>query len=371
MRIKRILAILLAALLLLPLGFAVRGTAETTEDVWSMIDAYEDAALSGKKSPKTTAADYAKLVDDIEKTVLSWDGYAEGSLVRNGSALYWDGTDGMGYGYLPALRAKLHNAKRAAEPMAGSETFSYGVRGGQPTAANVAVFQPYYGIDTSFTTQYADEGTSIAETTGGTCTVYRKADATIDAIADALESSAVVFFDSHGVTDDNNSYTGTETPNTSYLCLQSGTGLTSEDKQTVQGPNGYYKHAFYGGSSYENGQYMYIYCVDGTAIANHMEKPAANNFLWMAICLGMATDGLAKPLRDAGTEVVYGYTQSVTFDGDYEWEEAFWNKMKQGKTVAEAAAYMKQQVGYKDPYERLHPAYPIFVSDEDVILPIY
>ncbi len=47
---------------------------------------------------------------------------------------------------------------------------------------------------------------------------------------------------------------------------------------------------------------MKYFLVDGTVIADHMDADAqANNgLLWMAICLGMATDGLEKPLMDRG-----------------------------------------------------------------------
>ena len=364
MRFKRALAILLTALLLLPLGVAMRGTAETTEDVWALIAAIEDDALSGKKSSKTTAEDYAKLSESVAETVLAWDGYAEDSLVKNGSVLFWDGTDGAAYGYLPELRAKLHNARMAkGRDVPGTETYAFGSRGGQPDGVDVTVFQPYYGIDLDFTTQYPDEGVSIARTAGGTCTVRRGDDATIDAIADALETSAVVIFDSHGITDED----ALSPANTSYLCIGTDAGLTAEDTRTVQGPHSAYKHAFDGGLGYADGHYMRLILIDGTAIANHMDNPAPNNFLWMAICLGMATDGLCAPLREKGVEVVYGYSQSVTFDGDYEWEECFWEKMKRGSTVAEAAAHMKQEIGVCDPYVDLDddPAYPIFVSGED------
>ena len=86
----------------------------------------------------------------------------------------------------------------------------------------------------------------------------------------------------------------------------------------------------------------------------------------MAICLGMATDGMHAPLREKGIEVTYGYSQSVTFSGDYAWEGCFWGKMKSGSDVQEAIAYMKDKVGYKDPYTNSYPAYPIVVSSEDL-----
>ena len=140
--------------------------------------------------------------------------------------------------------------------------------------------------------------------------------------------------------------------NTSYLCLQSGTGLTTADQQRVTGTYGTYYHAYNAGS---DGSMKY-YCVDGTAIANHMEKAAPNNLLWMAICLGMATDGLHAPLREKGVGVVYGYSQSVTFDGDYFWEENFWNGMKNNKTVAAAISEMKTKCGSWDYSQELYTA---------------
>ena len=114
-----------------------------------------------------------------------------------------------------------------------------------------------------------------------------------------------------------------------------------------------------------------------------MEKPANGGLVWMAICLGMATDGLEGPLMDAGAGVVYGYSQSVTFIGDYCFEEEFFNKLLQGGTVAESIRTMKARYGNWDcspailgsdssqtaasleEAVRKHAAFPIVVSAED------
>jgi hypothetical protein len=369
MKLKRLTAILLAALLLLPLGWMTpRGTSADAEaDIWVQINAYEDEALKeqGVDAVDATAQNYAAMTDGVAAIVENWSGYAPGSLVRNGDHLFWDGRDGTGYGYSPRLRQKLRSdSMTGAEPasVSGIETASRAKRGGFPESADVAVFGPYYGLDSSFTNQYKNEGNSIAQATGGTCTVYSVNDATIDNIADALETCGVVIFDSHGDTDYASGSDYTSRANTSYLCLQSGDGITSADQQSVQGPYGSFKHAYYAGSGYSGMKY---YCVDGTAIRNHMESTAPNSLLWMAICLGMATDGLEAPLHESGVEVVYGYSQSVTFSGDYKWESYFWSKMKSGSTVKDAVAYMKQKGGVKDPYESSYPAYPIVVSSED------
>ena len=95
---------------------------------------------------------------------------------------------------------------------------------------------------------------------------------------------------------------------------------------------------------------MKYFLVDGTVIADHMDADAqANNgLLWMAICLGMATDGLEKPLMDRGLGVVYGYSQSVTFVGDYTFEAAFFDSLLGGSTVSEAIHDMKTVCGAWD-----------------------
>lgn len=88
----------------------------------------------------------------------------------------------------------------------------------------------------------------------------------------------------------------------------------------------------------------------------------------MAICEGMKRSGqgtTGAALLRAGAGVVYGYSQSVTFAGDYVYEETFWNLMKDFEnpaTVAEAFAQMVEEHGICDPYGN---AYPIVMSDVD------
>ena len=374
---KRILAILLVlAMLPIPATFALDAepSAEpiaqeaydaVTADIWQTIEAIEETEVVAKRGKTAGADSYAAIVDDVIAAVEASDTFVEGSINRNGDFFTWETTEGVVCGYSPRLRARIRaNAVEGAdaEDYAGVEVTSYATKGGSPSSVDVALIQPYYGIDSSFTTQYVNEAKSIAQATGGTYTLYKTTSATIDNIASAMESSGVVIFDSHGDTDyytDTGDYTSQA--NTSYLCLQSGTGLTTADQQSVTGTYGTYYHAYYAGAN----KSMQYYCVDGTAIANHMDQTAPNSLLWMAICLGMATDGMQKPLRAKGVEVVYGYSQSVTFDGDYQWEAAFWDKMIAGENVATAVSYMKNLYGIKDPYETSYPAYPIVASSED------
>jgi hypothetical protein len=361
---KKLLAVLLAALLL-PLGLllpADRASAEVEADLWMQIEQLENKrfAKKGLAPADANVEAFAALTGDVEAIVERWSGYVPGSLSRNGDTLIWDGTDGTGYGYFPRFRKILRSKNLTdANPADGEgvETVSFASRGGSSGSADVTLFGPYYGLDSSFTNQYKNEAKSIAEAVGGTYTCIQKYDVNIDAIADALETSGVVIFDSHGSTDYSSGNDYTSRANTSYLCINSGTGVTAEDMATVQGPYGNYKHALNAGGG--------SYFIDGTAIANHMENTAPNSLLWMAICLGMATDGMEASLHAKGVEVVYGYSQSVTFSGDYRWEDYFWTRMKNGSDVAEAIAYMKEKGGIKDPYTSVYPAYPIVVSSED------
>ena len=323
-------------------------------DVWEKIEQIEDQTAAKKNATIADAAKAAYAIVEASETTLP------GSLERHGEAFFWRTVDGAACGYNPGLRERIRRSEAGTSVELAGSTPEITVQGGVASSKNVAVFQPYIGLDSNFTDQYATEGKSIAKALGGTCTVYKTTNATIDNIAKALQTCAVVIFDSHGDTDYWNGDDCTSQANTSYLCLQSGVGITSEDMKTVSGTYGTYRHAYYAGS---NG-----YCVDGTAIANHMTESAPNSLLWMAICLGMATDGMHKPLRSKGVQTVYGYSQSVSFFGDYKYEESFFYAMKLGATVRSAVSLMKREHGNWDPayadYKE-YVAFPIVVSAED------
>lgn len=368
---KRLIAILLAVVLsigLLPSFAAAQGGGNDETpyelrhpkaiEVWKTIERAETEAVAEKGS-------YSDAAEAAYAIVAASDTTEAGSLERHGEAFFWRTVDGAACGYNPVFRARVRKTATGADMKPEATE-----KGGVAASADVAVFQPYIGLDSSFTSQYADEGGSIAEALGGACTVYKTNDATVDNIAHALETCAVVIFDSHGDTDYASGDDCVSRANTSYICLQSGSGLTQEDQKTVAGRFGSYYHAYYGGS-YGRMQY---YMVDGTAIANHMTGEAPRSLLWMAICLGMATDGMHKPLREKGVQTVYGYSQSVSFTGDYAYEESFFYALKQGATVTSAIAMMKRENGNWDPAYKSYTesmavkryvAFPIVVSDED------
>lgn len=400
---KRLIAILLV-LALLPVPVTLAAQTETVveddviptrayeavnEDVWADIVALESSEIHAKRGKNATQEDYAALADEVEEIVTASSTYVEGTLNRNGDFISWETTEGVTCGYSPDLRKRVNNAAPTTSYTVSEEDDDSGIvslsattKNG-PGKAHVALIQPYWEIDDNFTRQYYNEAVNLANSMGGGGTHYYDKGANIDNIADAIEKSSVVIFDSHGTTDYSNGDDCTSRANTSYLCLQTGSGITSADQKAVSGRYGTYYHAYYAGYNVYDYSMKY-YCVDGTAIANHMDQNASNSLVWMAICLGMATDGMCTPLRNKGVGVVYGYSQSVTFGGDYLFEEAFFDNLLNGYSVGDSISRMKNSWGEWDCSSKIcnyygwsgayysastarnnYAAFPIVVSAED------
>lgn len=344
---KRLFALLLVLALLPALfgnAFAAGPKARTLTDadyapidaLWAELDAVEQDAQtqSAQDGPDRTLA----AAQAVAEAVTASDLYVDGTLQWRGAQFSFETTTGVTCAYSPRLREL---ARKAAGSIV--ETEAVEPQTSTTTSADITLIEPYYGLDPSFTQQYQNEVKKLAAATGGSSQVLKTTRATIDAVAAAVESSGLVIFDSHGSTDYENPWNEEDLVSgatTSYLLLQTGTGLTTED----YAKDGNTYHAQYMGSY---GTIKY-YAVDGTCIANHMTKSAPDSLIWSAICLGMATDGLCAPLRAEGVSVFYGYSQSVTFDYDYKWEEVFFARLRAGDTVAQAVAQMKTEIGQWD-----------------------
>lgn len=206
---------------------------------------------------------------------------------------------------------------------------------------NVFLVAPYYGHDSSFTDQYKREAQSIANATGGEYLLIQSTSATGPAIAENFVDKGVVFFDSHG----------TQSGTSSYLCLTTNSGITQED--------------YNNGWAVRSGSAAFI---DGRYIENHTPDTLSNCLVWMAICEGMKRQGQGTTgyaLLRAGAGVVYGYSQSVTFAGEYVYEVTFWNAMKNADdpaTVADAFNLMAETHGLPEPRG---DAWPIVMSEDD------
>ena len=370
---KKFIALILALILTLsvsPLAFASFQGGAQQRDIWEMIsDIEQNAARKTRANNVESLTEaYRNAVDEMIEAVEASADYVPGTLERHGNFFFWVDAKGDPNGYSPSYRAKRQIGAIPGAVVGGTtEVVNYGVKGGSPASIDVAAFQPYIGIDSSFTAQYETRCNAIAQATGGVGTTYKQSNANVNNLGIALDSCGVVIFDSHGTTDYDGWNDYTSQANSSYLCLTTSTGITNADKSSAQGEFGTYYHAFsLGGGDW---------AVDGTAITNHMNGTAPNSLVWMAICLGMATDGLEAPFHDRGAEVVYGYSQSVTFTGDYKFEGFFWPYMCQDHTVAEACAYMKTKSNCDwDPayssysYSQAvanHVAFPIVSSSED------
>lgn len=374
-RTLSLLLVLVMAASMLPVVYAQETTGVPEEPVvltdedYASADALFAQIDAMEESPAKKNASETELADAAAALVMASDSYVEGSLERNGNSFTWWTTEGIRCVYSPRMREIEKEMVAPANPIAdGAYNEPAATKGGWPSGNQVYLIAPYYGYDDSFTDQYKNEAKSIASAIGDTdgYTLYSGKAATIDTVAQAMSNGAVVIFDSHGNTDYESGNDYVTGANYSYLCMKSTSGLTDED---------YDDGALY----YSDGIW-----ITGASIANHMTKQSPAGLLWMAICLGMATDTFATPMREMGVEVVYGYSQSVTFAGDYLYEETFWDSMCAGDNVATAIAAMKAKWGnwdwstqiateynYTDGYATIsaaradYAAFPIVVSDED------
>ncbi len=399
---RRILAILLSVFMLVsviavpvsaregeqedkPYVFTEADNALIEQDVFASIEAIKaDAAQTCGGIGKMTEQDYAALVPQVIEAVEASETYVPGTLQQNGSFLVWETTVGLPCCYSPRMEAELHNTENepSAEEIALAQERAdalfeelSAVKGGWPSSAKIGLIQPYWESNSSYadssfkpySPSYKAAWQAFCTATGGEGMRYTMNNATVDNIASVMSQCGLVMFDSHGTTDyDGYNEDYTSHANSSYLCLITNAGVTSQDTQAKQGEFGTYYDCISGSG------YAYV---NGTCIANHMgENRAPHSFLYMGICLGMATDKMEAGLRDKGVEAVWGYSQSVSFVGDEKYLKDLMNYIKDGDTLAVAASKVKAQYGDWDPaypnysYSQCvanHIAFPIVASAED------
>ena len=348
MKIRKLLAAALAVMMVLaavPALSLAEGTAAIVgeanamrklDTTWAALENVEQAAMaSGMDRNKVINAVYQAALNLPNVDMDSFSDFTKDGFFFN--------VNGMLCSYNYRLRNELDTN---VAPVDEKDHFVYvkGTGVGEnlkdAESPNVFLVGPYYGHDGSFTNQYKLEAQSIADATGGDYTLVQSTGATGPAIAQNYPDKGVVIYDSHG----------TQSGTSSYLCLTTNSGITQQDYS-----NGWAVSA--GSAAY----------IDGRYIENHVEATLSNCLVWMAICEGMKRQGQGTTgyaLLDAGAGCVYGYSQSVSFRGDYDYEEVFWNEMKEGATVADAIAVMKATIGICDPYTN-PPAYPIVMSPDD------
>ena len=338
-KLSKLLCAVLSLMLVLSVSFAP-ALAETIGDAieeqtlftqldkaWAELDVVQEDLVNSKANAETVvkaiydAAFECELIDEG-----SINEYREGigfTFTVSGLACIYD------------YRVRVQSDKGYATP---NEAVVEAIRT-MPSDEDILLIGPYYGIDSSFTNQYKNEANSLAGYTGGNVTILQSSEATATAIVNNYLGKSVVIYDSHG----------TAGYGTSYLCLTTGTGITSEDLTNKWACS-------LGGGDYG---------IDGRYIQNHVNGDLGDCGVWMAICEGMKKSGngvTGTALLQAGAGFVYGYSQSVTFAGDYKYEKTFWERMRQGDTVAQAFKVMTDTHGVYDPYG---DAYPIVMSATD------
>lgn len=376
----RLIAIFLVLVILasvLPAAFAEEKT-PAGDLLWEQIDLLRCSVQ--KKGSAPEIADFAAISDEVYALVEASGSAKEGSLLANGDFIRWiDEETGISCCYSPALEADRAGARagmRSEPELLTLEDFPEvsAKRGGCAQSLNIGLIQPCWESTTnyadysfnSYSPYYVQQTTKLAQATGGSLMRYCMENATADTIAYTLQNCGFVIFDSHGGTDYSSGDDHTSQANTSYLWLNSGTSSSINAIQELLNPEDYQTthtgtHSTYSDVVYSGG----LYGINGTVIANHMTADAPHNMLYMGICLGMATDGICAPLRAKGVEVVYGYSQSVTFEAEKYYMLSFTSSLMNDKNVAEAVATAKLDVGDCDPYEDDKPAYPIIASSED------
>lgn len=343
MKNKRFICILLTVLLLalnMPSGLAERVADSAYEKymlglldkVWHELDTVESERMdSGADIGEVTTAVYRAVVSN--RLV---DAGSVSSIRNNGFTFR---VNGMLCTYNYTNRNTAHESAVDTELLADIAD-AYGTRNGAEEL-NVLLIGPFYGQDANFTNQYPNEAASIAEATGGNCTILSTSNATGPNIAAAMPDAGVVLMDSHGAD--------------GYMALTTDEGITAEDYQ-----NGW------ASSSGSNSAY-----IDGRYIEHHAARQLPNSIVWMAFCEGMIRSNHGETgaaLLRAGAGCVYGYSQAVTFGGEYRYETHFWNNMKYNDTtVAEAFNAMTADLGNWDPLmdSSSGSAFPVIMSPVD------
>ena len=305
------------------------------DNAWAALDAAEaDALAQGMSRTEVINAVYnaALNLNTVDKDSFS-------DFTKDG---FYFTVDGMYCAYNYRLRNELG---KVTEP-ANDGIFT--IKGSGSNAAmkdaespNVLLLGPYYGYDSNFDDSYKNATQPIADATGGDWELIQGHAATGPAIVEAFPDYGSVFVDSHG----------TASGSSTYICLTTNEGITQED--------------YNNGWAVRSGSAAFI---DGRYIEHHTPDTLSNCLVWMAICEGMKRQGQGTTgyaLLRAGAGVVYGYSQSVTFVGDYMYEATFWNAMKNADdpaTVADAFNLMAETHGLPDPRG---DAWPIVMSEDD------
>ena len=174
---QKFVAILIAAVMLLPSSaFAADADrtnhADSDELDYTLADAIFEGIYAAAETQTMTQTMTQSINDPIERICAyleSADGVKDGSVTQNGDGcVFWQTEDGITCSY----SARLQEIMQSAQPAEEDDTPDVQIESFASRAAahgsDVYLFQPYYGLDGSFTQQYQTEAARIAAAANGT-----------------------------------------------------------------------------------------------------------------------------------------------------------------------------------------------------------
>ena len=308
--VKRILLAVTAFLFVLPIAAPIANAidfesiAEATmsteqkieqlDAMWAEVDGFEEKLLMrNSANDELIAAVYEKIAarDDIKW--IHWESDTHFMFqMKSGIICVYD-TVARGLTHSEYKGASAAANTLDALTNAGVVTGN-GAANPRPGTLNIGVYSPYYGSDSNMTLNYVERARAMKEVLGDDCTVYDfyGSNASIENFK-RWEEFGIILVDSHGNTGTVNGV------NKSWICNPNPGSYDSADLTE--------------GNLYSGGSWIGI---TGSFFAKYCPN-MPNTYVYFGICLGMATDGLWRPLiEQCGAGFVCGYTQSVTFKYD-------------------------------------------------------
>ena len=155
---KRMLSVLLAAAVLLSLTVTALAADDGADAALTAADyAAADALFNALEDVEQTAARRDASADGRTQAICDYlnaqDAVVPGSVETSGERITWMTEQGIACAYSPRLEQIAAAAEPTADDTPDVQTRSYAARGTQH-GRDVYLFQPYYGVDRSFTEQY-------------------------------------------------------------------------------------------------------------------------------------------------------------------------------------------------------------------------
>ena len=169
---KRMLSVLLAVAVLLSLTVTAFAADDGADAALTAADyAAADALFNALEDVEQTAARRDASADGRTQAICDYlnaqDAVVPGSVETSGERINWMTEQGIACAYSPRLEQIAAAAEPTADDTPDVQTRSYAARGTQH-GRDVYLFQPYYGVDRSFTEQYQKEAQRVAQASEGT-----------------------------------------------------------------------------------------------------------------------------------------------------------------------------------------------------------